>query len=69
MQLLKYRFLVSVYSNTNTVPVCKYPREQIRVGMRRNRSVYEDTHLKVITYPFDLLYKEIKETSKYPVQI
>ena len=61
MRLLKYRFIVSVHGSTNKIPVCKYPREQIRVGMRRNRSVYEDTYLKVIIYPSDLLFTEIKE--------
>ena len=54
MNLFKYRFTVSI-SSTHMPPMCKYPREHIITGFRKNKCIYEDNTLKSITYPLELL--------------
>lgn len=58
MNLLKYRFIVSI-RNTPLPPMCKYPRETIITGIRENKYIYEDNQFKKIIYPNELLFTEV----------
>jgi len=54
----KYKYIVSI-SNVPSIPMCKYPRENIKVGIRENKYIYEDEKIKKIIYPKELLFTEV----------
>jgi hypothetical protein len=45
-----------------SIPVCKYPRERIKTGIRKNRCIYENNQLKKIIYPVELLFTNIDDS-------
>ena len=54
----KYRYLVSI-SNRPSVPACKYPRENIKTGIRKNKYICDEEQCKRIIYPVELLFTEV----------
>jgi len=55
-----YRYIVSINSKSQP-PLCKYPKEQVKTGIRYNRFIYENGDFKKIIYPCDLLFMYINE--------